>query len=62
MFLSPAMKTDTSLAVEAKFMNRWEFDSIAQAARSISSWFPGTCNEQILLKDYLESIGTLFLS
>ncbi|KAL3509890.1 hypothetical protein ACH5RR_029291 [Cinchona calisaya] len=49
------LQTDTSLAVEAKVMNRWEFDSIAQAARSISSWFPGTCNEGILLKDYLES-------
>lgn len=54
------LQTDTSLAVEARFMNRWEFDSIAQAARSISSWFPGTANERIFLDDYLESIGEVF--
>lgn len=55
------MQTDTSLAVEAKLMNRWEFDSIAQAAIFISSWFPGTSVEQILLKEYLGSmIGTVF--
>lgn len=55
------MQTDTSLAVEAKLMNRWEFDSITQAARFISSWYPGTSSEQILLKEYLGSmIGTIF--
>ncbi|CAI9090237.1 OLC1v1024970C8 [Oldenlandia corymbosa var. corymbosa] len=55
------LQTDTSLAIEAKFMNRWEFDSIAQAARCIPTWFPGTCNEQKILKDYLDSsIGEVF--
>lgn len=48
-------KTDTSLAIEAKVMRRWEFDSIAQAAGSISSWFPGTLNELILLKEHLDA-------
>lgn len=49
------MQNDTSLVTEAKYMRRWEFDSVAQSARCLSSWFPGTCNEQILLKDYLDA-------
>ena len=36
-------------------MRRWEFDSIAQADMSIATWFPGTINEQILLKDHLDA-------
>lgn len=57
------LQTDTSLAIEAKVMQRWEFDSIAQAASSISSWFLGTLSEQLLLKEYLDSaIGTLLPS
>ncbi|KAK3021747.1 hypothetical protein RJ639_045690 [Escallonia herrerae] len=55
------LQTDTSLAIEAKFMRRWEFDSIAQAVRCISSWFPGTFNELLLLKGHLDSaIGEVF--
>lgn len=55
------LQTDTSLAIEAKFMKRWEFDSIAQAASYISSWFSGTHDERFLLKDYLDSaIGEVF--
>ncbi|KAL2483191.1 hypothetical protein Fot_44635 [Forsythia ovata] len=55
------LQTDTSLAIEAKFMRRWEFDSIGQAVKCMSSWFPGTRNEQILLKDYLDTtIGEIF--
>ncbi|KAI3465607.1 hypothetical protein Pfo_022270 [Paulownia fortunei] len=55
------LQTDTSLAIEAKVMRRWEFDSIAQAVRSISSWFPGTLNEQILLKEHLDAtLGEVF--
>ncbi|KAL0354248.1 UNVERIFIED_CONTAM: hypothetical protein Sangu_1006100 [Sesamum angustifolium] len=55
-------KTDTSFAVEAKTMRRWEFDSTTQAARTISSWFPGSLNERILLKEHLdETIATSFL-
>ncbi|KAI3457359.1 hypothetical protein Pfo_014022 [Paulownia fortunei] len=49
------LQTDTSLAIEAKIMRRWEFDSIAQAARSISSWLPGTLNEQIIMKEHLDA-------
>ncbi|KAJ7960338.1 G1/S-specific cyclin-E protein [Quillaja saponaria] len=49
------LQTDTSLALEAKSMQRWEFDSIPQAASCISSWFSGTLSEQLLLKEYLES-------
>ncbi|KAL0307044.1 UNVERIFIED_CONTAM: hypothetical protein Sradi_6121700 [Sesamum radiatum] len=52
------LQTDTSFAVEAKIMRRWEFDSTTQAARTISSWFPGSLNERILLKEHLdETIG-----
>ncbi|GMN53781.1 hypothetical protein TIFTF001_022902 [Ficus carica] len=55
------LQTDTSLAIEAKFMQRWEFDSIAQAASCISSWFLGTVSETLLLKEYLDSaIGEVF--
>ncbi|PIN22151.1 hypothetical protein CDL12_05131 [Handroanthus impetiginosus] len=49
------LQTDTSLAIEAKIMRRFEFDSIAHAAKSISSWFPGTLKEQTLLKEHLEA-------
>ncbi|XP_057784865.1 uncharacterized protein LOC131002384 isoform X1 [Salvia miltiorrhiza] len=55
------LQTDTSLAMESKVMRRWEFDSVAQAANSISSWFPGTLNERILLKEHLDAtIGEVF--
>ncbi|KAG4191298.1 hypothetical protein ERO13_A07G082500v2 [Gossypium hirsutum] len=49
------LQTDTSLAIEAKSMQRWEFDSIDQAANSISSWFSGTFLERCHLKVYLDS-------
>ncbi|KAL8506801.1 hypothetical protein ACS0TY_017629 [Phlomoides rotata] len=55
------LQTDTSLAIEVKVMRRWEFDSIAQAAGSMSSWFPGTLNELILLKEHLDAtLGDVF--
>ncbi|KAL0405318.1 UNVERIFIED_CONTAM: hypothetical protein Slati_3845700 [Sesamum latifolium] len=55
------LQTDTSLAIEAKVVRRWEFDSITQAARLISSWFPGTLSEQILLKEHLDAtLGEVF--
>ncbi|CAI0417376.1 unnamed protein product [Linum tenue] len=55
------LQTDTSLAVEAKVMQRWEFDCISQASRSISSWFSGTLPEQLQLKEYLDSVtGDIF--
>ncbi|KAG8488367.1 hypothetical protein CXB51_016377 [Gossypium anomalum] len=49
------LQTDTSLAIEAKSMQRWEFDSIDQAANSIPSWFSGTFLERCHLKEYLDS-------
>ncbi|KAK9056782.1 hypothetical protein SSX86_024145 [Deinandra increscens subsp. villosa] len=55
------LQTDTSLAIEAKYMKRWEFDSINQAAKGISTWFPGTPREQYLLEEYLDSmLGDVF--
>ncbi|KAK7333938.1 hypothetical protein VNO80_30719 [Phaseolus coccineus] len=55
------LQTDTSLAIEAKLMKRWEFDSIAQAASCMSSWFSGTPSEQMLLKEHLDSAsGEIF--
>nr|GMC70611.1 glucan endo-1,3-beta-glucosidase 12-like [Ipomoea batatas] len=53
-------KTDTSLAIEAKLMRRWEFDSVSQAARCIHLWFPGTDTEQSILGEYLNTIGEVF--
>lgn len=41
-------------------MRRWEFDSMAQAARCIHSWFSGTDAEQSALIEYLDpTIGKL---
>ncbi|XP_051135404.1 uncharacterized protein LOC127254360 isoform X2 [Andrographis paniculata] len=55
------LQTDTSLAIEAKVMRRWEFDSITQAAQLISSWFPGTLNERTILEEHLcATIGEVF--
>ncbi|XP_022727586.1 uncharacterized protein LOC111283363 isoform X2 [Durio zibethinus] len=55
------LQTDTSLAIEAKFMRRWEFDSIDQAGSCIASWFSGTFSEQRCLKQYLDlTIGEVF--
>ncbi|KAL7583756.1 uncharacterized protein LOC111892852 [Lactuca sativa] len=51
-----ALQTDTSLAIEAKYMKRWEFDSIAQSVKCINSWFPGTPNEQSILEEHLNSM------
>ncbi|KAM0941845.1 hypothetical protein DsansV1_C16g0143031 [Dioscorea sansibarensis] len=50
------LQTDTSMALEAKFMKRWEFDSVEQAACHISSWFSGTYLERFLLQNFLDSI------
>ncbi|KAJ8899507.1 hypothetical protein K2173_018481 [Erythroxylum novogranatense] len=55
------LQTDTSLAIEAKKMERWEFDSIEQARSCITSWFSGTLSEQLKLEDFLEStVGDIF--
>ncbi|KAG9455085.1 hypothetical protein H6P81_007989 [Aristolochia fimbriata] len=52
------LQTDTSLALESKFMKRWEFDSIEHALSCISSWFPGTYYDQFLLREFLEGISS----
>ncbi|XP_051125767.1 uncharacterized protein LOC127247777 isoform X2 [Andrographis paniculata] len=55
------LQTDTLLAIEAKLMRRWEFDSIAQAAASTSTWFSGTVSEHIVLKKHLDAaIGEVY--
>uniref|UniRef100_A0A2P2JJV8 Uncharacterized protein MANES_12G069800 n=1 Tax=Rhizophora mucronata TaxID=61149 RepID=A0A2P2JJV8_RHIMU len=58
---SNELQADTSLAIEAKTMQRWEFDSITQAANCISLWFSGTSSEQLQLRDFLDSVtGEVF--
>ncbi|CAH9060476.1 unnamed protein product [Cuscuta europaea] len=55
------LQTDTSFALEAKFMRRWEFDSMSQAARCIRSWFSGTHAERSTMAEYLDpTIGEEF--
>ncbi|KAL1221817.1 hypothetical protein V5N11_000093 [Cardamine amara subsp. amara] len=55
------LQTDTSLAIEAKLMRRWEFESIDQAAKSMSQWFSGSKAERCCLREYLDStIGEVF--
>ncbi|KAL4577579.1 hypothetical protein LXL04_013688 [Taraxacum kok-saghyz] len=55
------LQTATSLAIEARYMRRWEFDSIAQAAKCITLWLPGTPFERLLLQQHLNSmIGDAF--
>ncbi|KAL1812928.1 hypothetical protein ACET3Z_022993 [Daucus carota] len=55
------LQTDTYLAIESKFMKKWEFDSIAQAVGCISSWFSGTLVEKVCLKEHLDSaVGDVF--
>ncbi|KAI3497270.1 hypothetical protein L1887_39761 [Cichorium endivia] len=55
------LQTDTCLAIEAKYMRRWEFYSIAQAAEGITVWLPGTPYERLLLEQHLNSmIGEAF--
>ncbi|XP_019054861.1 PREDICTED: uncharacterized protein LOC104606496 isoform X3 [Nelumbo nucifera] len=55
------LQTDTCMALEAKLMKRWEFDSIEHASSSIHSWFSGTLYERVLLRKHLYSItGEVF--
>lgn len=53
------LQTDSSMALEAKLMKRWEFDSVEQASRCISSWFSGTPYECFLLQKYLDDISVI---
>ncbi|XP_010556977.1 PREDICTED: uncharacterized protein LOC104826134 isoform X2 [Tarenaya hassleriana] len=55
------LQTGTSLAIEAKVMQRWEYESIDQAVTSMSVWFSGTKTEKFCLKKYLDTaIGEVF--
>ncbi|CAH8383230.1 unnamed protein product [Eruca vesicaria subsp. sativa] len=49
------LQTDTSLAIEAKLMRRWEFESIDQALTNMSQWFSGSKSERSCLREYLDS-------
>ncbi|CAA7396221.1 unnamed protein product [Spirodela intermedia] len=50
------LQTDASFALEAKFMEQWEFDGPDRASRYVSSWFSGTDSEVRALKDCLRWI------
>ncbi|CAH2059692.1 unnamed protein product, partial [Thlaspi arvense] len=55
------LQTDTSLAIEAKLMRRWEFESIDQAVASMPQWFSGSKAERSCLREYLDTtIGEVF--
>ena len=55
------LQTDTSLAIEAKLMRRWEFESIDDAVTNISQWFSGSKSERPCLREYLDpSKGEVF--
>ncbi|VAH24086.1 unnamed protein product [Triticum turgidum subsp. durum] len=45
--------TDTSLALEARYLNKWEFYSAEQAAGCVSQWFLGRASETHSLHGYL---------
>ncbi|KAJ3677054.1 hypothetical protein LUZ60_002778 [Juncus effusus] len=52
------LQTDTSMAMEAKYMKRWEFDSVEQASMFVSSWYIfGTDFEVKLLQEYLDGLS-----
>ncbi|CAM0953438.1 unnamed protein product [Alopecurus aequalis] len=45
--------TDTSLALEARYINKWEFHNAEQAAGCTSQWFLGHASETLSLRGYL---------
>jgi hypothetical protein len=50
--------TDTSLALEARYMNKWEFYSAEQAAGCTHLWFLGRASEARALRGYLSALHT----
>ncbi|KAI3968988.1 hypothetical protein MKX01_001465 [Papaver californicum] len=55
------LQTDTSFALETKFMKRWEFESIEEASSGMSLWFSGTKTEHVIFQDCLDLIeGEVF--
>lgn len=51
------LQTDTSMALEARSMRRWEFDSTEQASNCIALWYSGSYYECLILQEYLDSIS-----
>ncbi|XP_062230426.1 uncharacterized protein LOC133928213 [Phragmites australis] len=50
--------TDTSLALEARYMKKWEFYSAEQAAGCTNLWFLGRASEARALRGYLDTLHT----
>ncbi|KAJ1264425.1 hypothetical protein BS78_09G262300 [Paspalum vaginatum] len=50
--------TDTSLALEARYMNKWEFYSAEQASGCTHLWFLGRASEARALRGYLATLHT----
>lgn len=50
--------TDTSLALEARYMKKWEFYSAEQAAGCTHLWFLGRATEARALRGYLNALHT----
>lgn len=51
------LQTDTSIAMEVRWMKRWEFDSIDQASNFVYLWYEcSTSSDRSLLQDYLDSL------
>uniref|UniRef100_A0A0E0L6P0 Uncharacterized protein n=1 Tax=Oryza punctata TaxID=4537 RepID=A0A0E0L6P0_ORYPU len=51
--------TDTSLALEARYMKKWEFYSAEQAAACTKLWFLGRAPEAEALRGYLTTLYSL---
>uniref|UniRef100_A0A0E0PSA1 Uncharacterized protein n=1 Tax=Oryza rufipogon TaxID=4529 RepID=A0A0E0PSA1_ORYRU len=51
--------TDTSLALEARYMKKWEFYSAEQAAGCTKLWFLGRAPEAEALRGYLTTLYSL---
>ncbi|KAG0519588.1 hypothetical protein BDA96_09G276300 [Sorghum bicolor] len=50
--------TDTSLALEARYMKKWEFYNAEQAAGCTHLWFLGRASEARALRGYLSALHT----
>lgn len=50
--------SDTSLALEARYMKKWEFYSAEQAAGCTHLWFLGRASEARALRGYLSALHT----
>uniref|UniRef100_A0A6V7QY00 G1/S-specific cyclin-E protein n=1 Tax=Ananas comosus var. bracteatus TaxID=296719 RepID=A0A6V7QY00_ANACO len=55
------LQADTSLAIEVRYMKKWEFYSPEQASTCISLWFLGRLSETQTLKSYLKKLSGLDL-